>query len=138
MSDQPGKTPDSANPTPRKRGGLLKTVLIILLLPFALFGGYEALPFVSGIRKEVNAVGGWKNMYEELRNEWETEGFEGVQQLLEDAPEMKIGVLLRKAVINDPDLKKQVTAAVVRLKSEEKLTAGEARALVQLLGDEAA
>lgn len=121
---------------PRRRGGFFKNALIVLLLPFAAFGAYELLPFVSGIKKEVSGSGGWKNMYESLKTKWQDEGFDGVQHLLADAPEMKTGVLLRKAVLGDLQLKKEVTAAVVRLQSENKLTSGEGRALLTRLDEE--
>lgn len=118
------------------KSGFFTKLLMVVMLPLAVFGAYSLIPVVRGVEQEVQGGGGWKKMYDSMIEKWNADGFEGVQEMLKDAPEMKTGVLLRKAILNDDQLKAQVKQAVVRLQSEGKLSAGEGRALIQRINEE--
>ncbi|MEI6413207.1 MAG: hypothetical protein WCP34_02965 [Pseudomonadota bacterium] len=115
----------------KKSGGWFPYLLILLLIPGNIWyfwvGEYKKIG--KAVLQEYQAGGDLVSLREKFREG----GFESVQELFKVAPDLGTGMILKKTVLADETLEGEVRRAVMRLQGSGKLTALEARFLLQNL-----
>lgn len=116
----------------RSGGGMGKNLLLIAMLPFALFGGYSAIPFFSAVKSELKSDDP-KAVLKKLRDNFKSGGLEAVKEQFAEVPEFQFGLTLQKAIRSDDQLQKEVRASLVRLNAQKKVPPLEFKHMLQAL-----